>query len=68
MQGIVERGDGLRRIAERRVGGDVRDALAGVVDLATVTQAGEELLASERTTGLLDVAFGFHGHALSRFL
>ncbi|MNV58336.1 hypothetical protein D3C71_1507020 [compost metagenome] len=65
MQGVVERGHGLRRVAERRVGGHVLDALAGIVDLATVAQAGEEFLASERATGLLDVAFGFHGHALS---
>ncbi len=58
MQRVVEPRDRARGIAERRMGGDVLDALAIDIDLAPVAQAFEIFRAGERPAFLGDGVFG----------
>ena len=67
VQGVVEPGHGGGRVAEGGVAGDVLDAVAVDVDLTVVAQAGEVLLAGERTGGRGTEIFGFH-HRLQSLL
>src|SRR5262249_18544453 len=55
---VIELRDGARSVTERRMGGDVGNALAIDVNLATVPQAFEVFLASERPVGGADVILG----------
>ena len=65
MQRVVELGDGAARVAERRMGGHVVDALAVDVDLAAVPQAFQILGAGERPLLPFENGLGFCGIACS---
>ncbi len=59
VQRVIELRDGAGGVAERRMGGDIGNALAIDVDLATVAQAFEVFLAGERPVGGADEILGF---------
>ena len=60
VQRIVEPRDRARRVAERRMRGDVVDALAVDIDLASVAQAFEVFRAGERAALAGDHVLGLH--------
>ena len=65
VQRVVEQRDGAGRIAERRMFGDVLDALAVDVDLAVVLERLQEFGAGERALLAGDDRFGVVGHLLN---
>ena len=64
MQRVIEPRDRADRIAERRVRGDVGDALAVEIHVAAVTQAFHILRAGERAASVGDEILGAHGSTL----